>query len=93
MLTKLDGILKRYEFLSAQLAEPDVIADMSVWQKYSKEQFELRETAEKYEEYLQTQKEMTDAFALADEETDVEMRKMLTDEGYACKEKLTAILG
>ena len=37
MLKKLDDILKRAEFLSEQLLNPDVIADMSVWQKYSKE--------------------------------------------------------
>lgn len=93
MLKKLDDILKRYEFLSKQLADADVLADMSVWQKYSKEQSELSETAEKYTAYLQTEKEMNDAFALAETETDAEMRKMLTDEGYACKERLATLLG
>ena len=92
MLKKLDGILQRYEFLSQKLADNAVIADMPTWQKYSKEQSELRETAEKYEEYLQTEREMQDAFALAEEETDAEMRKLLNDEGYACKDKLSAIL-
>ena len=81
MLKKLDAILKRYAFLEKQLADPDVLADMAIWQKYSKEQAELRETAEKYLEYLQTEKEMQDAFALAETETDQEMKKMLLDEG------------
>ena len=76
MLKKLDGILQRYIFLSEQLADSAVIADMPTWQKYSKEQSELRETAEKYEEYLKAEKEMQDAFALAEEETDAEMRKL-----------------
>ena len=58
MLRKLDAILKRYVFLGERLADPEVIADMGTWQKYSKEQSELRETAEKYTEYLQTEKEM-----------------------------------
>ncbi len=93
MLKKLDGILQRYEFLSEQLADSAVIADMPTWQKYSKEQSELKDTAEKYGEYLQTEKEMQDAFALAEEETDAEMRKLLNDEGYACKERLAEILG
>ncbi len=93
MLKKLDGILQRYIFLSEQLADSAVIADMPTWQKYSKEQSELRETAEKYEEYLKAEKEMQDAFALAEEETDAEMRKLLNDEGYACKEKLASLLG
>ena len=93
MLKKLDGILQRYHFLSDQLAESIVIADMSVWQKYSKEQFELKDTAETYLSYLQTEKEMNDAFALAEEETDAEMKKMLLDEGYDCKERLATLLG
>ena len=91
MFRKLDDIKKRYEYLSEQLAEPAVIADMSVWQKYSKEQSELSETAEKYAEYLTVEKEMTDAFALAETETDGELKKMLLDEGYACKERLAKI--
>lgn len=91
MLNKLNGILSRYEFLSKQLADPQTIGDMSVWQKYSKEQFDLTETVEKYRQYLATQKEMEDAFALAETETDGEMKKLLSDEGYACKEKLAEL--
>ena len=92
MLKKLDDILKRYEFLSAQLSDSEIIADMGTWQKYSKEQSELRETAEKYLEYRAVEKEMTDAFELSETETDAEMRKMLSDEGYACKEKLSLLI-
>ena len=93
MLTKLDGILKRFEFLSEKLADSDTLSDMSVWQKYSKEQAELTETVEKYKEYLSVEQEMQDAFALAETETDAEMKKMLIDEGYDCKERLSALLG
>ena len=91
MLKKLADIKKRYEFLSEQLADADVIADMGTWQKYSKEQSDLTETVEKYEEYLACEREMTDVFALAETETDPEMKKMLLDEGYACKEKLASL--
>ena len=72
MLKKLDDILKRAEFLSQQLLNPDVIADMSVWQKYSKEHADLSETADKYREYLECKRQMDDAFALAEVETDGE---------------------
>ncbi len=93
MLKKLDDILKREEFLSEQLLNPDIIADMSVWQKYSKEHSDLSETAEKYREYLECQRQMQDAFAMAEEESDSEMKKLLLDEGYLCKEKLAELLG
>ena len=93
MLKKLDDIKKRYDFLSEKLADNEVIADMGTWQKYSKEQSDLTETVEKYVEYLETERQMTDAFALAETETDGEMKKMLLDEGYECKEKLAALVG
>ena len=92
MLKKLDGILQRYTFLSEQLADGDVLADMAVWKKYSKEQAELRETAEKYVEYLDVEKQMQDAFSLAETETDAEMRKLFSTEAYDCKERLAVLL-
>ena len=77
MFRKLEEVLKREEYLSEQLLNPDVIGDMSVWQKYSKEHSDLRETAEKYREYLEYERQMNDAFALAEDETDGEMKKLL----------------
>ena len=91
MFNKLAELKKRYEFLSEKLGDSDVLADIEVWKKYSKEQADMREIMEKYEEYLGVQKEMQDAFDLAEIETDGEMKKMLLDEGYACKEKLPAL--
>ena len=93
MLKKLADILARHEFLTDELAKAEVLADMEIWKAYSKEQSELTETAEKYREYLQTEKEMQDAFSLSETETDAEMKKMLLDEGYELKDKLATILG
>ena len=92
MFKKLADLKIRYEFLSEKLADASVIADMGTWQKYSKEQADLTETVEKYNEYLQTEKEMQDAFALAETETDAEMKKLLLDEGYDCKERLSQMV-
>ena len=91
MFKKLADIKNRYQFLSEKLSDNEVISDMSLWQKYSKEQADLTETVEEYEKYLETERQMTDAFALAETETDTEMKKMLLDEGYECKEKLAQI--
>ena len=66
MLKKLDDLKKRYDFLSEQLADSEVIADMGTWQKYSKEQSDLTETVEKYVEYLETERQMNDAFELSE---------------------------
>ena len=92
MLRKLEEIEKRYEYLSEQLSAPEVIADMSVWQKYSKEQSELTETVEAYREYLACERDMNEAFKAAEEETDKELKDMLFAEGYECKERLAGLL-
>ena len=62
MFQKLDELEKRYVFLSEQLADSDVIADMNTWKKYSKEHADLRETAEKYREYLNLVTELVEAW-------------------------------
>ena len=72
MLKKLDDILARHKFLTEELGKSEVLADMDLWKAYSKEQAELTETAEKYEEYLKAQREMQDAFDFAETETDAE---------------------
>ena len=91
MIKKLEDILAKYRALSEQMADPAVIADPEKWTKCAKEHSDCSESAEKYLEYKKVEKEMEDAFAAAETETDAEMKDMLVQEGYACKEKLAAI--
>ena len=92
MFKKLDDILARYERLSGEMADPDVIAQPERWTQCAKEHADLAETAEKYLEYKKTEREMNEAFAAAETEEDREMKQLLADEGYACKERLAAIV-
>ena len=91
MLKKLDDILDKYNKLSAEMADPAVIAQPEKWTQCAKEHAEISEAAEKYLEYKKTEKEMNDDFAAAESESDAEMKQMLTEEGYALKEKLSRI--
>lgn len=91
MLKKLEDILQKYNKLSEEMADSAVIAQPEKWTQCAKEHAEIAETAEKYLEYKRVEKEMNDAFAAAETEEDREMRDMLSDEGYACKEKLAKI--
>jgi len=91
MIKKLDDILEKYRTLSEQMADPAIISDTEKWTKCAKEHADITETAEKYLEYKKVEKEMNDAFAAAETESDVEMKDMLVEEGYACKQKLADI--
>ena len=74
MFEKLRGIKERYEFLSGELSKSEVCADPVLYAKYSKERADISETAEAYATYLTKEKEMTDAFAAAEDECDKEMK-------------------
>ena len=91
MIEKLRKIKERYEELTKDLIDPDVLADMNVWQKKSKEQSSLVEIVEKYDEYLKVESDMKDAEEMLKAETDPDMVAMLNDEYYEGKDKLKAI--
>ena len=91
MIDKSDKIQERFEFLNDELSKAEVCSDAEKYGKYSKERAELEETAETYGKYLAAEKEMNDAFSLAEEESDKEMKDLLLAEGYECKEKLAAL--
>lgn len=91
MIERLKKIKEKYEELTNELINPDILADMNVWQKKSKEQSELAPIVEKYNEYEKVEKDMLDAEEMLKVETDHEMLEMLNEEYYSDKSKLKAI--
>ena len=90
-LIKLEEIYKRYCELSAKLADPAVISDTAEWTKLAKDQSEIIEPSQKYEEYAETLKRMTDAEEAAKSETDREMKELLSEEIAECAQKIEAL--
>ena len=88
MIKKLEDVLARYRKLSEEMSDPAVIAKPERWTQCAKEHADIAETAEKYLEYKRIEREMNEAFAAASSETDKELKDLLTEEGYACKEQL-----
>lgn len=91
MIERLKKIKERYEELTKELIDPNVLADMQSWQKKSKEQASLAPIVEKFDEYEKVQKDMTDAEELLKSEKDADMIAMLNDEFYSGKERLKKI--
>ncbi len=90
MLKRLEQIAARYEALTSRLSSPDALADREEYKTLSKERAELEELVHTYRAYQKTQEEMNAAFAEAEGESG-EMRDLLVAEGYACKERLSAL--
>ena len=79
MLSKLNAVADKYRELEALLSDPDVMADMKKWQRYTREHAALTPIIEAYTAYQR-------ALATIDEdkemlaEADAEMKEMLTEE-------------
>lgn len=91
MILKLQGIYARYEELSKQMSDLEVISDTQKWTEIAKAQAEISETAQKYAEYAACEKEMEQAAEAEKSESDPEMKSMFSDEVQACKQKLDGI--
>lgn len=91
MNRKLDDIYLRYEKLGELLADQSVLADMATWKRYAKERSDIEETALKYGEYKKVEEEMKDVENTLKDETDRDMKALLEEEYYDCKDKLGKI--
>ena len=87
MYQKLEEVEKRYNFLTEQISDPDVIADNQTWRKYMKEHSDITDVVNKYIEYKKVKQNIEEAkemlndpemSELAQAELD-ENRKMLTE--------------
>ncbi len=91
MIDKLEEILAKYLKLQELVSDPSVIANMDEWTKYTKELSDMEETINKYLEYKQVLNDQNSAKELYESETDKDMKDMLEEEIYSCKDKLSKI--
>lgn len=80
MLAKLQAVEDKYLELESLISDPDVIADMAKWQRYSKEHASLTPVVEKFREYKRVVSGIEDARAMLEEPLDDDMRHMVLDE-------------
>jgi peptide chain release factor 1 len=80
-LDKLADTEKKYEDLTARLGEPEVLADQAAYHKTAKAQADLSEVVQKYREWRDAQKSLTETRALlADSSADAALASMAEDE-------------
>jgi len=91
MFEKLKQMKEKLAELDKELADPNIYADTSRYQKVAKEHANLVPIVEKFEEYEKTQRDMKDAEEMRKTETDPDMIAMLDEEYYADKKKLVEI--
>ncbi|NQX70634.1 peptide chain release factor 1 [Paenibacillus alba] len=77
MLDRLQSIVDRYDKLSELLCDPDVTSDTKKLREYSKEQSDLQEAYDAYNEYKSVSAQLADAKVMQNEKLDDEMREMV----------------
>lgn len=88
MFDKLESVEKRYEELNEKIADPEVIANQSEWQKLMKEHADIAEIVEKYREYKKTVSTIEELKELLNDKEMHDLAQMELDEA---KEKLPLI--
>ena len=69
MFDRLEDTVNRYEDITAELGNPDVVNDQEKFRKLMKEQSSLAPLIETYTEYKNCKKNIEDSLAILDEET------------------------
>ena len=91
MFKKLDKMLERFDKLNQLVSDAEVISRIDEWKAYTKELAEITETVEKYTEYKKVIKEEQDIKEMLPLESDPEMKALMEEELFACKDKLQKI--
>jgi peptide chain release factor 1 len=79
LIDKLASLAQRYEELNTLMAQPEVLADISLLQRYGREHSELSEVVQKYHELITTDKQLAEAQDMYDNE-EGEMRALAFEE-------------
>lgn len=80
MFDRLEDLVRSYEEITNELAEPAVVNDQNRFRKLMKEQADLQPLVEAYTEYRKCQETEADSLSMLEEESDEEMRQMLKEE-------------
>lgn len=88
MIEKLKAIKEKFDALTEEIANPDIIADIKTWQAKVKEHSSLQPLMEEFDLYVKIDKDMKDAEELLQMETESDMREMLKQEQLDLKDKL-----
>ncbi|HYL44254.1 MAG TPA: peptide chain release factor 1 [Ktedonobacteraceae bacterium] len=79
LMDKLASLAKRYEELNSLMAQPEVLEDISLLQRYGREHAELEEIVEKYHQLVENNKQIAEAQEMY-ESDDPEMRELAFEE-------------
>src|SRR5437868_667585 len=91
LMEKLASLAKRYEELNTLMAQPEILDDLSLLQRYGREHAELEEVVRKYNALVNTDKQIAEAQEMY-ESDDPELRELAFEEIERLKERKEQLL-
>ncbi len=91
IVSKLEGLVERYEEVQALLGEPEVIGDQDRFRALSKEYSQLESVVIAFKAYQGAEEDLVTAQEMMDEESDPELREMAVEEMKDAKVQITAL--
>lgn len=92
MFDKLSFIEAQHEELAAKISDPEIMADMDLWRKLSKEYSDMTPIVEKYKEYKSNKETIDDANEmLSDPSSDKDFKELLNEEIRTARENIARI--
>lgn len=88
ILSKLDGLVGRFQEISTLITDPGVIADQKRYVRLTKEYKELEDLMGARKEYMQLLSNVEEARGIMQSETDSDMRDMAREEIAAAEDRM-----
>ena len=80
MFQQIEELVKKYDEMSQQISDPEIIADQELWQKLMKEHSDLRPIVEKYQEYKKTVEAVDEALLMLEDNLDDDFKELVKEE-------------
>jgi len=90
MFDKLESLEERFQVLSGQISDPEIIADIDRWKKLCKDHADLSPIIDKYREYKDAKQTIADDKEMLEAGQDKEFEEMIKLELAEAEEKLEA---
>ena len=91
MLDKLEFLSERHKELTQKISDPEIISNISEWQKYVKEHAQLEPIVQKYNKYKETSEQLKDAKEMLKGKLEDDFKEMVKEEIKELSEKLETI--
>lgn len=91
MFNKLDEVVQKFESITHQLQNPQVVSQQDKFRQLMKEHAELEKVVRVYQEYKKLNQELQDNIQILDKENDGDLRQMIKDDIKQIDERLVVI--